>query len=73
MFCGKFVGNFPRAVGRIIVHDEQIHLDRQGQKLLRHAREIFPLIVSRHDDKCFVHAKRKLLKRIDPENKRTVQ
>jgi hypothetical protein len=40
---------------------------------LRHAREIFPFIVSRHDDERFVHAKCRLLRRIDRENKRTIQ
>jgi hypothetical protein len=44
VFRGEFVRDFPRAVGRIAVHHQHVHADRQRQKFLRHAREIFPFI-----------------------------
>ena len=56
MLRGEFVGDFARAVRRIIVHHQHVHAGRQRQKFLRHAREIFPFIVGRHDDERLVHA-----------------
>jgi hypothetical protein len=56
VFRGQFVGEFARAVRRIVVHDEQVHSDREREKSLGHAREVFPLIIRRHDDQRLFHA-----------------
>ena len=58
MLGREFVRNLPGAVGGIAVHDEHVHLDRQRQKPLHHAREIFPFIDRRQDDERAVHAAR---------------
>src|SRR5437764_12966990 len=56
MFGREFVGDFAGAVGGIVVDDEEVHRDGQGQKALDERGKVFPLVVGRHNDKCLIHA-----------------
>ena len=56
MFGRELIGKLPGAIGRIIIHHQHVHGDRQSEKTLRERKKILPLIVSWHNDEGLVHA-----------------
>ena len=59
---GEVVGDLAGAVGGIVVHHQQVDLDRQAEQLGYQRREVVPLVVGGHDDQCFwFHAKMNVL------------
>ena len=51
----QLVRQFSGAVGRIVVHYEHVHGDRQRKEPLRKRGEVLALIVGGDDDERFVH------------------
>ena len=54
MLGRQFIRHLAGAVGRIAVHNQQIHRNGQGQDACGQSREIVTLVVGRHNDEGVV-------------------
>ena len=48
--AGQPVENVARAVGGMVVHEQDVGVEIQRQELAAHALDVFPLIVGRHEN-----------------------
>jgi hypothetical protein len=47
---GSGIGELPRAIGRIVVHDQHLDLRNDVEDAVQQRRQIFPLVIGRNDD-----------------------
>ena len=52
----QFVRDLTGAIGRVVIHHQQIHLNRQAQNAFRKRGEVLPLVIGRDDNDGLIHA-----------------
>jgi hypothetical protein len=50
VFGRQFIGEFAGAVGRIVVHHQQVHRNRESEQPLRQREQVLSLVIGRYND-----------------------
>ena len=53
VLLGQFIGNLARAIGRVVVHDDDMSYGLEAQYLFYQSDNVIALVISRYDNGSF--------------------